>query len=359
MEEDLLVMPAPESVPVKKPNAIVTQSNDLINAYFDMTTVQLRAFLYAVAHIHKNDKVLSVVKIPIKDLHPSKGGKNYRETVKLASELEDVKIRIVSMVNNGTGKPKRNYESYTIFPTVKYTEDSKYIVTRINSDLTQFLLNLQGNYTQAELEKLLSLKTIQAYRVYMFIKMNMYKIDKEPDALKFDYKELRLMLGLDIIENGPAPKKIKPESDLFGPVPGKVEVLTTKVKVLKYAEFDNFKKRILNTAKEELKKKGLLDFDFIVNKDGGRSVKSITFKLAPSSVIEQSVKVIKQPAPLKYKPSQPLPQGVSKVVTHLSLDDLQSMSKMLDYDKLVQSYLDHGFTWNADHTLLSGYEREI
>lgn len=358
MEQDLIVMPAPERVPIKKPNAIVTQSNDLINAYFDMSTVQLRAFLYAVAHIHKNDKALSVVKIPIKDLYSSKGGKNYRETVKLAEELENVKIRIVTTVNSNTGAAKRSRESYTIFPTVKYTEDSKYIVTRINSDLAQFLIDLQGNYTQAELEKLLSLKTIQAYRVYMFIKMNMYKVDKEPDALKVDYRELRLMLGLDVLENISTPKKPKSESDLFGPIPNKIEILPTKVKVLKYAEFDNFRKRILNTAKEELKKTGLLDFDFVANKDGGRSVKSITFKLLSTLGVENTSKTVKPPSTLKYKPTKPATKK-EKVLTVLTLKDLQEMARFIEYDKLVADYISNGFTWNTDQTILLGYEREI
>jgi plasmid replication initiation protein len=294
-ESELQPIPAPDTVPLTKPHTMVTQSNSLINAYFDMNTVQLRAFLYALGHIHKNDKELGVVKIPIKKLHRTEGGKNYKETIKLAEDLQEVKIKILQRYVNDAGDVKRHYESYIIFPTVKHTEDSKYIVTRINPDLKQFLLNLQGNYTQAELEKLLSLKTIQAYRIYMFIKMNMYDIDNNPDALRFDYKELRLMLGLDVIDNSDQPKKTKiktSETDLFNDVSNKVEIVPAKprIKTLKYADFDNFKKRILKTAQTELRKSGLLDFDFEADKAGGRSIKDVVFKLRSQIGIDQPKK---------------------------------------------------------------------
>ncbi|GAB3832800.1 hypothetical protein GCM10028895_51010 [Pontibacter rugosus] len=63
------------NIPVRQPNKLVTQHNNLINSYFDIPTVQLRAFIYALGHIHKDDKELTHVKIPIDALYASKGGK--------------------------------------------------------------------------------------------------------------------------------------------------------------------------------------------------------------------------------------------------------------------------------------------
>ncbi|WP_066837149.1 replication initiation protein [Rufibacter ruber] len=323
----------PDLVPLRNPHSIVTQSNDLINAYFDMSTVQLRAFVYAVGHIHKKDKDLTAVKIPIKALYSGEGGKNYRNTVKLAQELQKVDIKILKLVKDGEGT-KRQYEAYTIFPTVKYTEDSKYIVTRINPDLKQFLINLNGNYTQAELTKLLSLKTIQAYRIYMFIKMNIDKSKgKIPETFKVDYKEFRLMLGLDVIEDAAPVRIIKPKSaelNLFGE-PTSVQILSVKpkVKVLKYAEFDNFKKRILKTAQTELKEAELLDFDFEADKQGGRSVKYVTFKLRPNIVLEQPEE--------KPKPKQ---------VSSPQLDGLTPNQKIV-YDRMLKYHFEEDKAYRA------------
>ncbi len=257
-----------------------------------MSTVQLRAFVYAVGHIHKKDEELTAVKIPIKALYNGEGGKNYKNVVKLANELQDVKVKILSVVKNKDGLIKREYIGFTIFPTVKHTEDSKYIVTRINPDLKGFFVGLNGDFTQAELKKLMSLKTIQAYRVYMFIKMNIDKSKgKIPSTFKIDYKEFRLMLGLDVLEDAEMPKKTKQKLQdlaLFPDQTGvQVEPEKAKVKVLKYAEFDNFKKRILKTAQKELREMGLLDFEFEADKQGGRSVKYVIFKLRPTIALEQ------------------------------------------------------------------------
>ncbi|WP_276499876.1 replication initiation protein [Pontibacter litorisediminis] len=248
------------NIPVRQPNKIVTQHNNLINSYFDIPTVQLRAFIYALGHIHKDDKELTHVKIPIDALYASKGGRNFKQVAKLATELQEIKFKVESQSPDKTGKMKRNYLSMVIFPTVSYTQDSKYIITKINNDLAPYLLDLKGNYTQAELEQLLSLKTIQAYRIYMFIKQGLFR-DK-PTTIK--YKQLRLMLGLDLeLNEDEAKRSGLPEGE--------------RIRIVKYPLFAEFKRRILDTAKEELMDTDMA-FDYKINKKG-RNADSITFYL--------------------------------------------------------------------------------
>ncbi|MCC9168915.1 replication initiation protein [Pontibacter harenae] len=248
------------NIPVRQPNKIVTQHNNLINSYFDIPTVQLRAFIYALGHIHKDDKELSHVKVPIDALHASKGGKNYKQVAKLAADLQEIKLKIEQVSTGKNGKVQRMFDSMVIFPTVRYTEDSKYIITKINSDLAPYLLDLKGNYTQAELEQLLNLKTIQAYRIYMFIKQGLYKEKPTP----ISYQKLRLMLGLDIeLDDEERKKQGRPEGD--------------NIKVVKYPLFAEFRRRILETAKEELKATDMA-FNYQINKKG-RNVDTITFTL--------------------------------------------------------------------------------
>ncbi|RDC58705.1 replication initiation protein [Adhaeribacter pallidiroseus] len=240
------------TVPLKHPNKIITQSNSLINSCFDIPTVQLRAFLYALSHISKDDKELTHVRIPVDVLHASKGGRNYRQVKKLVTELQDIKFKIENTFINKDGIEKRVYRSMVIFPTVDYTEDNRCLITKINGDLAPYLLDLKGNYTQAELERLLNLKTIQAYRIYMFIKQQLYK--RKPEPIK--YKHLRLMLGLDIeIEEGQPGLFFKQES-----------IIT--VKTLKYPLFAEFKRRILDTAKAELDNTEMA-FDYKIKKKDG------------------------------------------------------------------------------------------
>ena len=248
------------NTPVKQPNKIVTQHNNLINSHFDIPTVQLRAFIYALGHIHKDDKELTHVKIPISALYTSKGGKNFKQVAKLASDLQEIKFKIENLGADKNGQVKRTFASMVIFPTVTYTQDSKYIVTKINNDLAPYLLDLKGNYTQAELEQLLGLKTIQAYRIYMLIKQGQFK-DK-PTTIS--YRELRLMLGLDIeLSDEEARKQGLPEGET--------------VQVIKYPLFAEFKRRILDAAKEDLKDTDMA-FDYKINKRG-RNADSITFSL--------------------------------------------------------------------------------
>ncbi|WP_347160357.1 replication initiation protein [Pontibacter chitinilyticus] len=268
------------NIPIKEPNKIVTQHNNLINSYFDVPTVQLRAFIYALGHIHKDDKELTHVKIPVDVLYSSKGGKNFKQVAKLSTELQEIKFKIEKITPDKAGRIKKTFSSMVIFPTVTYTQDSRYIVTKINNDLAPYLLDLKGNYTQAELEQLLSLKTIQAYRIYMFIKQGLYK-DK-PTTIK--YRQLRLMLGLDVERSEEESKKLGLEGD--------------NVQVVKYPLFAEFKRRILDAARDELKDTDMA-FDYKCNKRG-RNVESITFSLI------KTVKISSQESYKKVKARQQL-----------------------------------------------------
>lgn len=263
------------NIPVRQPNKLVTQHNNLINSYFDIPTVQLRAFIYALGHIHKDDKELTHVKIPVESLYTSKGGKNFKQVAKLATELQEIKFKVESQSTDKNGRMKKTYLSMVIFPTVSYTQDSRYIITKINNDLAPYLLDLKGNYTQAELEQLLSLKTIQAYRIYMFIKQGLFK-DK-PTNIK--YRQLRLMLGLDVELSEEEAKKLGlPEGE--------------RIQVIKYPLFAEFKRRILDAAKEELMDTDMA-FEYRINKKG-RNADSITFSLVKKiNVLPGSIDQVK------------------------------------------------------------------
>lgn len=115
----------------------------------------------------------------------------------------------------------------------------------------------------------------------------------------------------------------------------------------------------MNTWKRKLEKK-ITSIKFIFDGTAKKiAAERKANKGKPKKRVTNQGTLFSDSSTIKYKPNKPNSQGISKVLTQITLDDLKSMSKLLDYDKLVQSYLDNGFTWNKEKTILSGYEREI
>lgn len=285
------------------PHRIITQHNHLINAYFDIPTVHLRAFLYALSHIHKDDTELPEwVKIPINVLHSSVGGRNYRHTKKLATELRKISFDVESKVTDNKGKVKKRVRGMNIFISTDYTEDGKNLNVKIHPDLKPYLIQLKGNYTPAELEQLLNLKTVQAYRIYMFIKQQVYKqelYNLPPDPIS--YKDLRLMLGMDVELDDDDIKKMGRSGD-------------DNIEVVKYPKYAEFRRRVLESAQKELEDTDMA-FNFEPIKKG-RNVDSILFTRIKTIPINEVKTGGQQRLDFSKPSNQPyLPNGTAKYTT--------------------------------------------
>ncbi|QNF31337.1 replication initiation protein (plasmid) [Adhaeribacter swui] len=318
-----------------KSNKTVAQGNFIVRSHLSFGAVEARIFTLMLAGIHKDDSDFKPIEIPMSSVTPHTGGTAY-EMVENAC-----KALMTKYIEASETDRKRGTKLYSFVDYLGIDKGTGVITGIWSQTIRPFLIQLKEHYTLAEVQHLMELKTGAAHRLYWLLKsyetLGVY--EESMEELK------NLLCGKEV----------------------------------KYDRLYDFKRFVLLPAFAEIQKtpespENPLAFEYLEEKTGKKitSIKFIFDGTAKQLAAERKANKVKSKKkitnqgslfpdtpPVKYKPSKVTIQGINKVLTHFTLEDLKSMSKFLDYEKLVQSYLDNGFTWNEDKTILSGYEREI
>jgi plasmid replication initiation protein len=150
-------------------------------------------------------------------------------------------------------------EETTFLSYFKLDKENDIIQVRFDKSLKPFLLQLQTRFTKLSFKKILSFGSQYTIRFYeiLEVRTSIYNKYKNNHELKFEYKlnELKEMLLGDFNEK------------------------TERLEIPKsYHIYGNFKKKVLDVAKKELKEKGDYYFEYEPIKTG-RKVTAIKFKI--------------------------------------------------------------------------------
>jgi plasmid replication initiation protein len=212
-------------------NYVVTKSNSLIEAHYELSLTEQKIILFFVSKIRINDENFHRHTISVEEfceLIGYKGRPRYTElseiTKKLLSKVVEIKV--------GDKLKQFQWVSYVEYNTGKGT-----ITLEFHEKMKPFLLQLKKEFTSYKLKNIMKLKSIYSIRIYEILKK--WQPLKE---VEIPLKELRKMVGA----------------------------------ANKYAEYSNFKLKVLNVAKRELNKLTDIRFDFEEIKSG-RKVVAIRF----------------------------------------------------------------------------------
>jgi plasmid replication initiation protein len=223
-----------------------TQHNHLVNAKFDMSTYEMRLFIAMLSRLSKSDTEFSECQIHLTDLmDKSTGGKTYQIIKDSCVSMSKKVIQIESMVEADNGAMRKKFIVLPLMAMAAYQEGEATITAQFNSKLKPYLLNLAGNFTQAEIKQLFRLKSFYSYRLYWLLKQHQAFGQRyiEIDALR--------------------------------------DILNLKDK---YDRFQDFKIKVLNVAMKELKNSDM-SFTFELEKKG-RKVVGIRFYFATSGSLK-------------------------------------------------------------------------
>jgi plasmid replication initiation protein len=221
------------------------QHNHLVNARFDLSTYEMRLFIAMLSHVNKNDQEFKECNIHITDfLDHSTGGKTYQMIKDACLNLSKKVIQIESIVENTKGKATRKFVMLPLMAMAVYQEGEATITAQFNAKLKPYLLNLAGNFTQAEIQQLIKLKSFNSYRLYWLLKQ--YHTFGER---YIEVKELREMLNLQD----------------------------------KYERFQDFKMKVIHPAMKELSNTDMAFTYEQVKK--GKTVEGIKFFFTSSSKV--------------------------------------------------------------------------
>lgn len=212
-------------------NYVVTKSNSLIEAHYELTLTEQKIILFFVSKIRLDDKDFHRYTISVDEfckLIGYKGRPRYTElseiTKKLLSRVLEIKV----------GNKLRQFQWVSF---VEYNTGEGSITLEFHEKLKPFLLKLKKEFTSYKLKNVMELNSIYSIRLYEILKkwQSLKKIE-------IPLTDLRKMVGA----------------------------------TNKYKEYSNFKKKVLNVAKKELQEKTDISFDYEETKKG-RKVVAICF----------------------------------------------------------------------------------
>jgi plasmid replication initiation protein len=227
--------------------AVIVQSNKLINGRYEMTLLERRIFLKMISMIKSSDKDFQDFYINAKDIILDaclEGNSIYMELRKATRRL----LQHVCEIDE-----EKRLVQVSLISTAIYYKGQGMIQLRFDPTLKPYLLELKNNFTVYGLKQALKLKSFYSLRIYELLKQfssTGYRI--------ISIEELRFALG---IKDG-------------------------------YTKYADFKKRILTQAQKELAN---TDIPFELEEiKTGRKITSLKFrfkKLLPISTENVTVSV--------------------------------------------------------------------
>lgn len=237
-------------------NKLVVQRNDLVNARFALTTLEMRLFMAMLSRIHRDDTEFSEMHIPVTEVVALSGR---RPSSNDYQQLKDMCALLASRVLyiERPSKKKRaskaadetpSFSNTPLMAYADYSSEERSLVVRFNDRVREHLLQLnEGNFTQAQLMQLLKLKSAHSYRIYWLLKQyGSFGTRTVP------VDDLKQLLGLEG----------------------------------QYKQFPLFKLRVLDRAQQELAQTNLA-FEYDLLRGVGKSVEQIRFRFTP--VVSESV----------------------------------------------------------------------
>lgn len=213
---------------------IVTQSNKLVEARYNLPLGEQRLILTMIANIQPDDEDFKEYRINVREFADFLGidrNSAYREFDKITSAI----MTRVLIFDESDGPLKVGWVS-----SAKYISKEGAVLLCFDPKLKPYLLKLKGNFTSCRLEMLLSFKSQYTMRVYNLLKQ---------------YEQIRTReVELDVLR------------EILG------------IRKDQYTLYSNFKKDIIEAAQKELAAKADLNFEFSEIKYG-RRVGALRFRI--------------------------------------------------------------------------------
>jgi plasmid replication initiation protein len=266
-------------------DSLVAQHNDLIRARYDMSLLESRLFVCLLGRIDRKDKDFVLCRIPVSELYPDEkvGGKAYAQVREAVIRLASRIIHVETKDEQG----RREIVSNPLMATCRYKEGSGYLIAQFNNFVKPYLLELQGNFTVAEIQTLLGFRSFYSYRLYWLLKSSAF----HKDTVVVELATLKKTLNLE----------------------------------QRYQNFADFKRFVLDVAKNELSQTDMA-FEYQQAKTG-RAVSSLHFHLSRPTIATQS--------------DVKLPEGTQQILTEIgiSLKSLNDIKARFQQGKLSEEYL--------------------
>ena len=246
-----------------EPNAaLVVQHNALVNARFDLSTVEMRLFMAMLSRIGRDDDEFCEMLVPITEVVALSGrrpsAKDYQQVESMCDQLVSRVIHIERPAAGGRRRRRKDgeregatpdFDKLPLMAYAKYRGAEGALRVRFNDEVMPYLLQLHKNFTKAQVVQLLKLKSPHSYRIYWLLKEYATFGSR---TLTVD--ELKGILGLEG----------------------------------QYKQFPLLKLRVLDKAQQELSRTDL-PFEYELLRQGAKRVTHIRFMFQPLLALPEAV----------------------------------------------------------------------
>lgn len=185
MQPTLFEMPLSPPHPAEPTVAkVVVQHNALVNARFDLTTVEMRLFMAMLSRIGRDDEEFREMFVPLTEVVALSGRrpsvKDYQQVEAMCDLLVSRVLRIERPSEEGGRRRRRgrrdgeaatpDFDLLPLMAYAKYRGAEGALRVRFNDEVMPYLLQLHQNFTKAQVVQLLKLKSPHSYRIYWLLK---------------------------------------------------------------------------------------------------------------------------------------------------------------------------------------------
>lgn len=258
---------------------MVKKSNDYIVGKYKASLLEQKIVAISLTRLHMGEDTRVTATIFPQELKQMLGIEDdmthiYRDLKKVSKEMTG---HVIEIENKG------DFHVFSLITNADYV-NGIFTVT-FNSEMTNYIYNLKSHFTSYSLANTLSLKSSYSFRMYELIKMDAYKLsDQCPYVIQeYGISELKFMLGVLNINDEKA-RQVQRET-------GDWDEMAEACSEQRYKSWGNFKRLVLNKAKEELDEKADVTFDYSIKRVGrGGCVKGVKIIIHKNENLNDSAK---------------------------------------------------------------------
>ena len=273
-------------------NFVVTKSNYFIkNSSYDLSLEEQRIILTLSSMVQPEDQDFKVYTIKIAEFLELIGVVDQSKYTELPKITRELMKKVFEINDEVTG----DFLQVAWLSAVKYKKSSGEIDLEFSPHLKPYMLNLKGFYTKYKLHNILAMKSKYSPRLYELLKLNEYQ--KKGFSVHID--ELRKLF--------------------------KAENL--------YKNYNDFKKKVLIKAQEELELYSDIRFEFVEVK-AVRKVSYINFY-----VFKNTPTAKKKTNKTSNAPKTKKELNTEKIINDQEKDILKAEKVKIDFDLVYEAFL--------------------
>ena len=266
-------------------NKLIKQSNAITEARYEMSATEMNVVFMLLSQLDHNDDPLKTYMVKVKDLQ------NLVESEVKYSHLKDATYNLRSRTYEI--KEKDGLLQIGLISSAKYHVNKGTIELSLDPKIRPYLFDLKKSFTTFQLFMALAVKSKYSKRLYQMLSQY-----KDTGAMYISVDELKLRLSL----------------------------IDSKTGDERYKDFNLFKRRVLDVAREELNEMTDILFDY-KEKKTGRKITHLKFNIfvkknGISNLVKTSSPTLNQ-------------EIFARLIKDFSLSDWQAEKILLRFDEKV------------------------